>query len=81
MKLNGSLLSYPTAPNQSSPGFFSSPVPNNHRTVFQFLIRFGEIDQFSISVMLVSTRLTSLVNQKRYTKARAGLLNLGTTDV
>ena len=46
----------------SQSGFFSSPVPNNHRTVFQFLIRFGEIDQFSISGMLVSTRLTSLVN-------------------
>ena len=81
MKINAPLLRYLTAPNHSSPGFFSSPAPNNYRTVSQFSVRFCEKDYISILDMSVTTLLTFLLNQERYRKARAGMLNHGTTNV
>lgn len=78
--MNAPLLSYPTAPNHASSGFFSNFASKNHITVFPFSVRLGKKDYISIPEMPATTLLTFLLNQESYRKARAGLPNLGTTD-
>lgn len=80
ININAPFLSYPTVPNHSYCGFFSSLDPR-HRTVFQFLLRPDEKDYISITQMSVTTLMTSLLNHKSYRNARAGLPNFGITNL